>query len=103
MPSAVAASRGVNGKRKLPTNFSPVYNPAGGSVPVNSAPHFMNFALEKRQCRPDVPVQKQETNYTVKSYAGLSNCVLSEIVELNDSACFHSSFNVYLNTVNFEG
>jgi len=104
MPSAVAASRGVNGKRKLPTNFSPTCNPAGGSMPVNSAPHFMNFALEKRPCRPDVPMQKQEANYSVKNYAGLSHAdQFCEIVELNNSSYFHTSFSMYLNTVNFGG
>ena len=69
-PTLDASSRGINGKRKLPSG-PPVYNPAASSLPTNSVPQFMNFAFEKRPCRPAVPMQKQEQNYTVNSFAGL--------------------------------
>ena len=72
MPPALESSRGINGKRKLPPGCPPVYNPAAGSVSANSVPQYMNFAFEKRPCRPVMPMQKQEPNYNVKSFAGLS-------------------------------
>ena len=76
MPLAVEASRGISGKRKLPTSSAAVYNVAAGSVPANAVPQFTNFAVQKRHCRPGAPLQKQETNYAVKSFAGLSFIVV---------------------------
>jgi len=93
IPPALEAPRGVNGKRKLPSGFPPVYNPAASSVPANSVPQFMNFALEKRQCRPVVPMQKQEQNYTVKSFAGLS-FVNGHFLAVRNNLFFQSYFSL---------
>ena len=90
MQSPLEATRSINGKRKLPTGCPPVYNPAASSVPANSGPQFTNFAFEKRQCRPAVPMQKQETNYTVKNFAGLS---VSYCID-------HSFYHIVIETVN---
>jgi len=92
-----AASRGINGKRKLPTGYRyrQAYNPAASSVPANSAPCYTKFTSDKRQCRPVAPaqcrpvapaqcrpvapVQKQAPNYTVNNFAGSSVAVLAII------------------------
>ena len=77
-PTLDASSRGINGKRKLPSGPPPVYSPTASSLPTNSVPQFMNFAFEKRPCRPAVPMPKQEPNFTVNSFAGLSFVICSE-------------------------
>jgi len=65
MLSADGTSRGINGKRKLPAGCPPGYS---------SVSQFTNFAGEKRHCRPDMQMQKQEPNYMTNSFAGFIHC-----------------------------
>jgi len=75
LPLAAGVSRGINGKRKLPPGFPPVYSPAASSMPANSMPQSTNFLFEKRLCRHGIPVQSREPNFTVNNFAGLLHSI----------------------------